>query len=367
MENSFPPLVGEELASSLEARKITKPTPVQSALIPLMLENRDVIASAETGTGKTLAYLLPIYKRLDMSVKAPQAFIITPTHELSAQVYKQAELLMKDSAALLIGGADINRQIARLKQKPRVIVGSAARIIELTKMKKLTAHYVKTIVLDEADRLIIKDNYESTEALIKLTQRDRQIAAVSASISSAAKANLEKIINKPDIKIISLTGEKPALNENVEHIYYIAEKRDKIKALRKIAHSETGKRAIIFVNDPYDLKTTAERLNYHGLKAVALFGDMHKSERQKALNAFREGRANFLVTSDLSSRGLDISGVLCIINADVPENNETYLHRAGRTGRMGESGKVITLVTEREQSFLANFEKSFGIKIGRSQ
>ncbi|MDR2904209.1 MAG: DEAD/DEAH box helicase [Clostridiales bacterium] len=369
MENTFETLTNPALAKALACQNIRTPSPIQAAAIPAVLSRKDLIAASETGSGKTLAYLLPIFMMLDREIKNPQAIVVAPTHELAAQVLKQAELLVKNAdgydwiePAVLIGGANLQRQLEKLKKKPRLIIGSAGRILELIRLKKLTSHFVKTIVLDEADRLCHPQNLDQLTALIKTTLADRQIVLFSASIDQKTVATAKPFLKDPVSVDIRL---KDALPENISHICFEAEFRDKIKVLRKIVHSENIKKAIVFMDstDSKKIDTIAERLKFHGINCVSIYGGTKKHDRRQALADFREDRARLLIASDLAARGLDFKGLTHVINYDMPEDAEIYLHRAGRCGRMGEKGVAVSLITPGEREHIRAMEKKFHIDI----
>jgi superfamily II DNA/RNA helicase len=394
---TFGGLVSPELTRCLSDAGIITPTAVQAEAIPYLTQGRDIIASSPTGTGKTLAYLLPIFARLNPAVKQPQALVLTPTRELAAQVHREAQRLghalgETAGAALLIGGASLERQLERLKTKPRVIVGSAGRILELIEMKKLTLHYVKTIVLDEGDRLLDAQNISSVVRVINCTLRDRQLAFFSATVGGEALRKAKELMKEPvslllsqrqphtvgprtddarsddvrsdDIRSDDVRSELP---ENIEHIYFVCEKRDKLETLRKIVHAEKITRGLVFINDENALDILVKRLNYHGIPAVGLSGKTLKNDRRLALDALRQGRAVLLAASDLASRGLDIPGITHVFCLDCPDDPEIYLHRAGRCGRMGARGVAVSILTERETPQLLRAARKLGVSVGRGK
>ena len=363
MKKTFLDLVEEPFASTLDANGIKIPTEVQEEAIPVILAHEDVIVRSKTGTGKTLTYLLPILKKVDMSIKAPQAVILTPTHELAIQVNKQVELFYGDNmptSAVLIGGVNVKRQLEKLKEKPRIIVGSAGRILQLLKMKKLSVHNVKTVVIDEADRLLDEKNLQEVLAVIKYTLKDRQLLFFSASMSDNSIATAESISKA--VKYVNVSG-KMSLPTNIEHMYFQCEKRDKIEILRKLISSEKIEKGIIFMNNEFDLDKFVDKLNYHGIKCSSISGNLRKIDRQNSLANFRNGNTKLLLASDLASRGLDIKGVTHIINLDLPDDPTIYLHRVGRTGRMDEKGISICICEPKEVRNVKVYEKKHKIII----
>ena len=365
MENNFEKAgVMPELVKGLEKQGITIPTEIQSIIIKPFMDKKDIVAMSYTGSGKTLAYLLPLFMNVDTTLRSTQAIILTPTHELAVQVYRQAELLAENSgvnvkSALIIGGANIQRQIDKLKEKPQIVIGSSGRIFDLIKKRKIQAHTVKTIVIDEADRMIDDLNISGVEAVVKTTLRDRQIVMLSASVTEKKKKRAMALMKEPVFLNVSSNEKLP---ENIEHIYITAEQREKIIVIRKLVHGENIKKGIVFINNNENIEVIVDKLNYHGIKAVGIYGKAHKYDRRNAIEDMREGRVNILVSSDLSARGLDISGVTHVINIDIPEEPVYYLHRAGRTGRAGEKGKCISVVTDFEKKWIRKYEKTLGIK-----
>lgn len=356
--------LNQNLIEGLKKQGINKPTDIQANSIPFALENNDIIGQSMTGSGKTLAYLLPIFQRIDSSKREMQAIILAPTHELVLQIDKQIKLLSQNSkmpitAISIIGKANIKRQVERLREKPHVIVGSAGRVLELIKMKKIKAHTVKTIVIDEGDRMLDKNNLAAVNDIIKTTLRDRQLMVFSATISDPTVEIAKGIMKDP--KIIKVEEKK--VSPSISHMYFLAEQRDKMKVLRKLVAAINPKKAIVFINkDDHNLVTT-EKLRYHNINAYGIYGNASKEERKKALNGFRSGKIQLLVASDIAARGLDVKGVTHIINLDIPYNSKEYLHRVGRTGRAGNKGNAISIVTKKELPMIKRFGRDLNVDI----
>lgn len=359
----------ENIIKGLEAQGISSPTDIQREAFAPVHEGKDVIIRSETGSGKTLAYLLPIIMRLDYTLRKTQAIVLAPTHELASQIYRQAELLAENAglaefrAALIIGGANISRQADKLKEKPQLVVGSTGRILELIKLKKISAHTTRVIVADEADRLLDDANIDGLKAVIKTTLADRQLVFLSASMGGEAAKRSRQLMKEP----VEVSGGGMEMPEEIEHLYIVCERREKVIQLRKIIHSEGADRAIVFINNTENIEVVTDKLNYHSVAAAGVYGAKLKAERREAIAAFREGRAQALVTSDLNARGMDFGGVTHVINMDMPEEPSFYLHRAGRTGRAGRKGVCISLVTEGERKLIPRYEKKYGIKFMRAQ
>ena len=365
MSGSFTEIgISAELAKGLGKAGITVPTPIQSAVIPQALAGKDIIGQSPTGSGKTFAYLLPLLQRLDPASRDLQVVILAPTHELAMQIYHQIGQLAKDSclpvaAAPIIGKVNINRQIEALKSRPQVIVGSSGRILELIQKRKINSQTVRAIVLDEADKLLDDANVNGVRAVIKTTMKDRQLLLFSATITPAALQRAKEFAHEPVIVA-------PAVHEvphDIEHLYFVAEQRDKIEVLRKLAVHLNLEKALAFINQSDAVETMVAKLNYHGLAAAGIYGTAGKSDRQKALKDFRDGNVRLLVASDLAARGLDITGVSYVISLEMPDDPAAYLHRVGRTGRAGQSGVAISIFTPKEAALVGKLERTLNIKL----
>ena len=370
MNTSFEQLgLDKMLVMGLAKAAITIPTPVQAAVIPEALTGRDVIGHSATGTGKTLAYLLPLFQKIDSSKREVQGIVLAPTHELVMQIFRQAELLAQNSGipvftAAIIGEVNIARQIDKLKEKPHLLIGSAGRVLELIQKKKINAQTIKTIVLDEADRLLDDNNRAAVAAVIKTTQKDRQLLLFSATIPQETLVAAAQWLRDPVHAAIQNDSPLPS---GITHVYFLAEARDKVVVLRKLLAGIQPERALVFVNTASAIAETVAKLNFHGVAAAGLHGSANKAERQAAMQDYREGRVRILVASDLAARGLDIDGVDNVINLDLPETAQSYLHRAGRTGRAGASGRVFSIVDRGESRRIHSLRKSLRIAITEKQ
>lgn len=358
------------LTAALHKEGLTVPTAIQSEVLPLVLAGRDIVAQSATGTGKTLAYLLPLFAKIDAARRENQAIILAPTHELAIQIQRQIELLAQNAelaitSVPLIGNANITRQIDKLKERPHIVVGSSGRILELIQKKKITAQSVKTIILDEADRLMDDHNYESVKAVIKTTLKDRQVLLFSATITPQTRERAAAFLS--DAAVVTVKEQATAVASAINHMYFICEQRDKVETLRKLVHSTKLKQALVFINRSEDLELTAAKLNFHGLKAAALHGTFVQADRKKSLEDFRSGRVQLLVASDIAARGLDIPGMEYIFNLDLPEDPQVYLHRAGRTGRAGQKGTAVSIISPREIDLIKYYEKTLKIAIKAKQ
>ena len=362
---TFSDLLQPSLVEGLAKQNIEQPTDIQAAAIPFLLDGRDIIAQAHTGSGKTLAYLCPIFQKLDSESKNVQALILAPTHELVMQIYRQAQLLAQNSGLpikcqSIIGDANINNQITKLKEKPHLLIGSPGRVLDLIKKKKINCQTIKTIIVDEVDNLLDNTNEATVLEIIRSTQRDRQLAAFSATASEHTLEILQQQMKTPEL--INIKG-LAKINPAIEHFYLIGEQRDKFVLLRKLLHAIDGQQILVFMNDGPEIDFLVDKLNYHKIKTYSLHGIVDKEERQKALQEFRTGKIRVLVSSDLAARGLDIPEVSHVINLDFPLEPNEYIHRAGRTARGTNSGQCYSIVNPKELAALRIYQRDFQITV----
>lgn len=370
MQTSFDQFgLDESLVAALKKEGIVEATAIQERTIPLILETRDVVGQSETGTGKTLAYLLPIFQKIDTLKRETQAMILTPTHELAIQIQREIELLANNSglavtSAAIIGNVNITRQIEKLKEKQHIIVGSSGRILELIQKKKISSQTIKTMVLDEADRLLDENNSQTVKAVLKTTLRRTQLLLFSATLPTVTLQRAAELLKNPEVVRVT---DKVMIAPTITHMYFLAEQRDKIEVLRKLVRMIIPPRALIFINKSEEIEKMVEKLKFHGLEAEGIYGGASKINRRKAMDDFKSGKISLLVASDLAARGLDIKGVTHIFNLDLPEDPQLYLHRVGRTGRAGESGIAISIVNISEIPYIKRLENLFEISINNKE
>lgn len=356
-----------QLICALSAQGITVPTPIQQQAYLPACENRDLIACSETGSGKTLAYLLPILSMLDAACNGIQALILVPTQELAVQVHQQIEQICSASSfslqsLFIIGEGNIHRQIDALKGKPQIIVGTPARVAQLIKLKKLRVHLVRTLVLDEADKLLDKGYFDSVQFIRKSLMKRTQVLMFSASIDHRTRKTADLFMNKPVILDLS-SSEESRIPNSIQHIYVVSDRRERIETLRKLAKALNHDRTLIFINTKYDLAEALQKLQYHHYNVAALAGNVSKQEKKKALEDFKSGNIQYLIATDVAARGLQIEQIRTVINVNLPEDPKEYLHRAGRCGRNGEKGLCISIVTENELPKLRKYQKTFRINL----
>ena len=356
--------INEKLITGLEKQNISEPTKIQEAVINIALENKDVIGQSLTGSGKTLAFLLPMMQRIDSESKDLQGLIIAPTHELVVQINQQILELSRNSgldikSTTIIGNVNIKRQIGSLKKKPHIVVGTTGRILKLIEMGKLKAHKIKILVIDEADRMLDDNNLEGVKKVLKKTLRDTQVMVFSASITADAIKEAKNFMKNPETIIIDDNEIAPTIT----HYSLFCERRDKPELLRKLIYSLKPKRALVFINKESIIQDVTKKLKYHKYNVLSLHGSASKQDRKKAMDDLRSGKAQVVIASDLAARGLDIKDVTHVFNLDLSEDEKSYLHRVGRTGRVGKEGFIFSLVNESEENYLRRLERKYNIEV----
>lgn len=364
MTTSFDSLgLHPDLIQLLAEKGITEPSPVQEQTIPVIREGKDVLARSQTGTGKTLAYLLPLLETVDTNTKGTQKLILAPTQELAMQIVRQAEMYgtYKGIKTLgLIGGAAIKRQIEKLKEHPEIVVGTPGRVRELIEVRKLKMHQVKTIVIDEADQVFQLGGAGDVNHILRSALRDRQLVFLSATVDEGTRKLAEREMK--DQVTIGIDPEQMTAT-GLTHLYFVANEREKIDMLRRVVRHFDPSKAIVFANNAETISEVEAKMNYLGISAAALYGDADKMTRTRVLSAFREGQIKLLIASDVAARGLDIQDLPLVINFDPAFDSDHYVHRAGRTGRMGKTGTVVSIVGEKETFIMRKFARELGIEL----
>ena len=341
-------------------------TAVQKETFSPIFEGRDVLAESPTGTGKTLAYVLPILNKIKADEQKVQTVILAPSRELVMQIFEVVQAWSKDTgitSASFIGGANPKRQLEKLKKHPQIVIGTPGRLEELIKQKKLKMHEVKTIVLDEGDQLMIPEHLPTVGSIIKSTMRDRQVVLFSATLPVALEQDAEQWMNDP-VKV--RIKKEDTVQSKVDHIYFVTEARDKIILLEKLAKM-ANMRALVFGKDIGNLDVMASKLRFKGVDLGVIHGDSKKMEREAAIREFRKEESTILLATDVAARGLDIKGLPFVIHVDFPETLAQYVHRSGRTGRQGASGTVISIVTAREERELKKYARELNITVQKKE
>ncbi|MFZ3577253.1 DEAD/DEAH box helicase [Virgibacillus sp. DJP39] len=364
MATNIEELMGKTfLQEAWNASEFKELTVIQGKTFDLIDKGQDIIAEAPTGSGKTLAYLLPLLQKIDSTKKHIQVVILASSHELVMQIHQQIQIWTKGSgisSASLIGGANITRQIDKLKKKPQIVAGTPGRVLELINKKKIKMHEVQTLVLDEADQLFVPEHLKTVESIIKTTQKERQLLLFSATIPTALENTAIPYMDNPRIiRVQESETNKPV----VEHAYLVCESREKIDMLMKLTNMADSK-VLSFMRDIGNLSVVAEKLAYKGLTVGVLHSDTTKEKREKALKSFRQTENALLLATDIAARGLDIADLTHVVNVDLPRNVTQYTHRAGRTGRLGSTGgTVLSLIESHELKQLEKFAKEFQVEL----
>ncbi|CAI3404651.1 degradosome RNA helicase CshA [Enterococcus cecorum] len=344
--------LSEELLSSIERSGFEEATPIQEATIPLALEGRDVIGQAQTGTGKTAAFGLPMLEKIDPNNAQLQGLVIAPTRELAIQTQEELYRLGRDKkirVQAVYGGADINRQIRQLKNRPHIVVGTPGRMLDHINRHTLKLSTVQTLVLDEADEMLNMGFLEDIEAIISKVPEQRQTLLFSATMPPEIKNIGVQFMQNPEhvrIKTKEMTADL------IEQFFVRAKEYEKFDIMTRLLDVQTPELTIVFGRTKRRVDELAKGLEARGYKAEGIHGDLSQQKRMSVLRSFKNGDLDILVATDVAARGLDISGVTHVYNYDIPQDPESYVHRIGRTGRAGKMGVSVTFVTPNEMSYL---------------
>ncbi len=355
-----------ELVQATEALGFTTPTPIQSAMIPVMLEGHDVIGQAQTGTGKTAAFALPILHRLEPGAGVVQSLVLVPTRELAVQVAKAMHDLGRQREIRVLpvyGGEPYGRQISRLNKGVDVVVGTPGRLLDLIQREALDLSAVQTVVLDEADEMLSMGFIEDIEAILSATPATRQTALLSATVPPEIRRLADRYLRQP--QSVAIQREQVTVAA-IEQRHYLVYESDKLAALTRLFEVEPITSALIFVRTRAGTGELAAELSTRGFPAEALSGELEQEERERVMNRFRRNLIKVLVATDVAARGLDIDHISHVFNFDLPEDPEVYVHRIGRTGRAGKTGIALSLVTPNERWRLGRIEGFIKTSIGRA-
>ncbi|MGG3891431.1 DEAD/DEAH box helicase [Metabacillus fastidiosus] len=353
------------LMQSISKMGFEEPSPIQAQTIPLGLQNKDVIGQAQTGTGKTAAFGIPLIEKIDMKNENIQALVVAPTRELAIQVSEELYKIgyHKRSRVLPIyGGQDINRQIRALKKNPHIIVGTPGRLIDHINRKTLKLGSVHTIVLDEADEMLNMGFIEDIEAILSNVPKERQTLLFSATMPDPIRRIAEKFMVNPELVKVKA---KEMTVPNITQYYLDVHEKKKFDVLTRLLDIQSPELAIVFGRTKRRVDELSEALTLRGYTAEGIHGDLTQAKRMSTLRKFKEGAIEVLVATDVAARGLDISGVTHVYNFDVPQDPESYVHRIGRTGRAGKTGMAMTFVTPREMDIVKNIERTTKKKMDR--
>ncbi|MFW5773767.1 MAG: DEAD/DEAH box helicase [Tangfeifania sp.] len=358
-----------EIQLAIEEIGFERPTPIQEKVVPFLMDNKqDLVALAQTGTGKTAAFGLPILQQIDTTKKATQTLILSPTRELALQIASDlenyAKHLKKINIAVVYGGADIKKQINQLERGAQIVVGTPGRTLDLIKRKKLKVNEIRWLVLDEADEMLSMGFKDDLDAILETSPAEKQTLLFSATMPKEIVSIANKYMNNP-FEISA--GKKNIGAENVEHHYYLIHAKDRYIALKRIADLNPNIYGIIFCRTRAETKDVADKLMRDGYNADALHGDLSQAQRDHVMARFRNKHLQMLVATDVAARGLDVNDLTHVINYNLPDDPEIYIHRSGRTGRAGKRGISVTLIHLREKGKLRQVEKSVNKKFIQQQ
>ncbi|HTL40712.1 MAG TPA: DEAD/DEAH box helicase [Pseudolysinimonas sp.] len=339
--------IDQDMVDALASKGIIEPFPIQAQTIPLALSGQDIIGQAKTGTGKTFGFGLPLIQRLGLEPgPGVQALVVVPTRELCVQVAEDLELAAGNRATKIVaiyGGKAYEGQVEQLKAGAQIVVGTPGRLLDLAGQRLLSLKDVKVMVLDEADKMLDLGFLPDVEKLFAQTQPTRHTMLFSATMPGPVVALARRFMNKP-IHIRASDPDEGLTQANIKHVIYRAHALDKDEVVARILQAEGRGRTVIFTRTKRAAAKLVEELNDRGFNAAAVHGDLNQEQRERAMVAFKAGKKDILIATDVAARGIDVTDVTHVINHTVPDDPDTYLHRAGRTGRAGKTGIAVTFV-----------------------
>lgn len=350
------------ILQALEEIGFETPTPIQSKTIPHLINSgNDLIGLAQTGTGKTAAFSLPIIQQLNSNDAFIQSLILCPTRELAIQISKDIENYTKYSQGVTVvpvfGGERIDKQIRAIRNMPQIVVGTPGRVMDLIKRKVLKVDSIKWLVLDEADEMLNMGFKEELDEILSSTPENKQVLLFSATMNQAVRRIANNYMKKPDDITV---GEKNKGTDNVQHFYYVVHERDRYQALKRIADINPDIHGIVFCRTRRETQMVADKLIQDHYSAEAIHGEISQEQRIHVMNRFRDKKIQLLVATDVAARGIDVEGLTHVINYNLPQGAEAYLHRSGRTGRAHNLGISISIVNMREQHRVRSMENRIG-------
>ena len=356
--------VNEQIVKAVEEMGFEGMTPIQEQAIPVLLERKDIIGQAQTGTGKTAAFGIPMIQNIDPESKKLQGIVLCPTRELAMQAAEELRKLAKYMHGIKVlpiyGGQDISRQIRALNQGVQIVVGTPGRVMDHMRRHTIKTPGIRMIVLDEADEMLNMGFREDIETILKDMPEEHQMALFSATMPKPI-LDITKTYQQ-DAVYIKVTPEEITI-PLIKQAYYRVQRKDKEEVLCRLMDYYQPKRTLIFCNTKRMVDELAENLKGRGFQAEGIHGDLSQHQRDAVMNLFRGGRTDILIATDVAARGIDVSGVDAVFNFDVPDDIEYYVHRIGRTGRAGRSGRSFTLVTGRDIYKIRDIEKACNTKI----
>lgn len=352
------------ILTGLKKHGYESPTPIQEKAIQPVLDGRDLLGLAQTGTGKTAAFVLPILQRLSEkpSAGSVQAIIIAPTRELAEQTYAYISTFSKSlnlTPCVIYGGVSRDMQIKKLKRGADIVVSCPGRLLDLANDGAIDLSGIKTLVLDEADQMLDQGFLPDIKRIIKMLPSQRQNLVFSATMPREIRSLVDQILANP--VEVSVDHAKPITK--ISHTFYKTDKKSKNSLLSSILDEENVNSAIVFTRTKHKARSLAQRLQKQGYQATSIQGNLSQQKRQKALDGFKNGSYSILVATDIAARGIDVAGISHIINYDIPGTTEAYTHRTGRTGRANQSGEAVTFTTAEDFKMIKNLEKTLAEKL----
>ena len=351
--------LGESVLKALSDVGYETPSAIQAATIPTLLAGRDVVGLAQTGTGKTAAFALPILDRLDLAQKTPQALVLAPTRELALQVCEAFEKYAGHVRGVHIlpvyGGQGYGVQLSALRRGVHIVVGTPGRIMDHLDKGTLDLSELRFLVLDEADEMLKMGFAEDVETILKDTPATKQVALFSATMPATIRRMSKQYLNDPEEITVKT---KTTTSATISQRYLIVSYQQKIDALTRILEVENFEGMIVFVRTKSVTEEIAEKLRARGYSAAAINGDVAQVQRERTVNQLKSGKLDILVATDVAARGLDVERISHVVNFDIPTDPESYVHRIGRTGRAGRSGDAISFVTPRERNLVSSIERA---------
>jgi len=346
-----------QIQKAIDIAGFKEPSPIQQKAIPIILNRKDIVAQAHTGTGKTAAFSLPILNLLELN-KDVEALIVVPTRELATQVSDEVFRLGKYlgiKTATVYGGSSYSRQLHHI-ENASIVVATPGRLLDLLKSKKIELN-PSFVVLDEADEMLDMGFLDDIKTIFNFLPSNRQTMLFSATMPNEIKELASKILYNPEFVSIE---QKEMTNENIKQSYYVVDEKERDEALIRLLDYKAPSKAIIFCRMKVEVDRLTQSLNAQGILAKGLHGDMAQSSREEVIRSFKNGKANILIATDVAARGLDISDVTHVFNYHIPFDTQSYIHRIGRTGRAGKKGVAISLVTPHEFKQLLKIQKTIG-------
>ncbi len=353
------------LLKVLPELNIDQPTKIQQQAIPILIneKNRDFLGLAQTGTGKTAAFGLPLLEAVDADIKSTQALVLAPTRELGQQIAQQIQAFSKYMKGLRVqvvyGGASIVPQMKALKNTPHIVIATPGRLLDLIKRRAVNLSGIRHVVFDEADEMLNMGFREDIDDILSYTEGEKSTWLFSATMAPEIKSIVKKYMNNPaEVKIDTAN----VVNQNIDHQYFIAKVRDKIEIMKRIIELEPDMRGIVFCRTKRETQELAQQLQNRGLPVDAIHGDLSQNQRDQVMKRFKNHSLEFLVATDVAARGIDVNDLTHVIHYSMPDDLEYYTHRSGRTGRAGKKGISLALVTASEKRKIQHIERK--LKLG---